>query len=129
MKKFIVVIAIIIILAVVLVGCNDASQVQYNMSRQADHFDVYRKVTVINLRKDTILLECEGYLSIKDSNNNDELAVIIQTGKNEYKMHYFYFGGEVIYLVEQLEPTNTTAYYWDIRIHAVLPHVTSDYVN
>lgn len=128
MKKIIIVIAIIIMLAFVLVGCNDANVVQWNVGKQADHFDVYRRVTVINLRKDTIVLECEGYISIKDSSEK-ELAIIIQTGKKEYQMHYFYFGGEVIYLVEQLEPTNTTAYYWDIRIHAVLPHVSSDYVN
>lgn len=132
MKKFICFIMLIMILLSgclgIMTSCNDAETIKYNLSNSADHFDVYRKVTVINLRSDSILLEAEGLIAIKDSSEK-ELAIIIQTGKYEYKMHYFYFGGEVIYLVEQIDSVHTDAYHWDIRIHAVIPNFSSDYIN
>lgn len=131
MKRVLAIIAILVLLLMGLFSlsaCNDADRLQDNLSKAADHFDVYRRVTVINLRRDTVLLEVEGLIAIKDSAKN-ELAIIIQTGKKEYKMHYFYFGGEVIYLVEQVDSIHTDAYHWDIRVHAVIPNVTSDYVN
>lgn len=103
-----------------LVGCNEADNIQYNIAEQSDKFETYRKITVINLRSDTILLQVEGYLSIKDS-TSDELAVIIKTGQNEYKVHYIYTGAEIVYLVEQLDPSNTDPYHWEIRVFAVVP--------
>lgn len=125
MKRiFRIILCVIFILTTVFCvsACNDAEQIQQNISRQSDSFNTYRKVTVINLRSDKILLEVEGYLSIKDSTDK-ELAIIIQTGKNEYKMHYVFVGSEIVYLVEQLENTTTDPYHWYIRIHAVLPDI------
>lgn len=105
-----------------LSGCNEADNIQHNIREEADNFTVYRKVTVLNLRSDKVLLEVEGYLSIKDS-TSDELAIIIQTSPKEYKMHYVFTGSEVVYLVEQLENTNTDPYHWKIRIFAVRPEI------
>ena len=85
-------------------------------------FETYRRITVINLRSDTVLLQVEGYLSIKDSTQT-ELAVIIQTAPKEYKMHYIYTGAEIVYLVEQLEPSSTDPYHWEIKVFATIPDV------
>lgn len=123
-KTFRFILYVIFALTILFVAssCNDAGCVQKNIEMKSDTFSTYRKVTVINLRSDKILLEVEGYLSIKDSTDK-ELAIIIQTGKNEYKMHYVYVGSEIVYLVEQLENTTTDPYHWYIRIHAVLPEI------
>lgn len=123
-KTFRIILYVIFALTILFVAssCNDAGCVQKNIEMKSDTFSTYRKVTVINLRSDKILLEVEGYLSIKDSTDK-ELAIIIQTGKNEYKMHYVYVGSEIVYLVEQLENTTTDPYHWYIRIHAVLPEI------
>ena len=103
-------------------SCNAASNVQYNISQQSDNFETYRVVTVVNLRSDKVLLQVEGYISIKDS-TTDELAIIIKTGKDEYKMHYVYLGSEVVYLVEQKEASDTDPYHWEIRLFAVIPDI------
>lgn len=105
-----------------LTGCNEAENIQHNISLQSDNFETYRKITVINLRSDTVLLQVEGYISIKDSTQT-ELAVIIQTGPKDYKMHYIYTGAEIVYLVEQLEPSNTDPYHWEIRVFATIPDI------
>ena len=125
-KEFIKVLAITIavvftgIFFSVSSGCNDAQMVQHNIARKSDRFDTYRKVTVLNLRSDKILLEIEGVLSIQNTEGN-ELAVIIKVSEKEYKMHYVYLAPEVVYLVEQVENTNTDPYHWYIRIHAIIP--------
>ena len=123
MKKIfskLLVIAMVVVALFSLGACNDAQTVQHNISQASDKFETYRKVTVINLRSDKVLLEIEGFLSIQNT-EGDELAVIIKTGKDQYKMHYVYLAPEVVYLVEQLENTHTNAYHWVIRIHAILP--------
>lgn len=101
-------------------ACNDAQMVQHNIAHKSDNFNTYRKVTVLNLRSDKILLEIEGVLSIQNTEGN-ELAVIIKVSEKEYKMHYIYLAPEVVYLVEQVENTHTDPYHWYIRIHAIIP--------
>ena len=115
-----VVITMAIFMLFSLSACNDAQTIQHNIAQASDKFETYRQVTVINLRSDKVLLEIEGYLSIQNT-DGDELAIIIRTGANEYKMHYVYLAPEVVYLVEQEENTHTDAYHWTIRIHAILP--------
>jgi hypothetical protein len=123
MKKRIFSVVLVLVLSLcLLTGCNKADNIQYNISHQSDNFETYRRISVINLRSDAMLLQVEGYLSIKDSTET-ELAVIIQTAPNEYKMHYIYTGAEIVYLVEQLEPSNTDPYHWEIRVFATIPDV------
>ena len=121
MKKILIVLALFFGL-IMFTGCNEADNVQYNISQQSDNFETYRVATVVNLRSDKVLLQVEGFISIKDS-TEDELAIIIRTGKNEYKMHYVYLGSEVVYLVEQKEASNTDPYHWEIRLFAVFPDI------
>jgi hypothetical protein len=124
MKKFLTAILtfVLIAMATVFVGCDSAENIQHNISVESDNFNTYRRVTVVNLRSDKVLLQIEGYISIKDS-TADELAIIIKTAPKEYKMHYVYTGSEIVYLVEQLENTNTDPYHWDIKIFAVFPEI------
>ena len=106
-----------------LTGCSDeAFNVKHNIGVESNNFNTYRKVTVMNLRSDKILLEIEGFISIQNS-ATDELAIVIKTGEKDYKMHYVYIGSEIVYLVEQLENTSTDAYHWKIRVFAVVPEL------
>ena len=65
---------------------------------------------------------------VKEQNNNkdiniNEIAIIINTAPKEYMMHYVYTGPEVVYLVEQMKPSNTDPYHWEIKIFATWPDV------
>lgn len=124
-KKSICLLLTILFASICLFSCNEAENIKHNISKQSDSFEIYREVTVINLRSDKVLMQVEGYISIKDSSKN-ELAIIIMEGPGQYKMHYIYFGGEVIYLVEQKENSTTNPYYWDIRIFAEFPNIIVD---
>lgn len=107
-----------------LVSCNSAKNVQNNVSNDADNFKVYRKITVMNLMSDTILIEVEGYFSIQ-RNEFGDLAIVIKSGVDEYKMHYVADSELITYVVEQLENTNTDPYHWRITIYGMLPELTS----
>ena len=120
MKKILLML-MVLVSVVLLVGCNASDTVKHNIGKDADNFNTYRKVSVINLRSDKILMEVEGYISIKDSTEK-ELAVI-KIAPKEYKMHYIYLASEVVYLVEQLENTSTDQYHWKISIYAVKPEI------
>lgn len=121
MKKILLIVFLLLCI-VSITSCNKADNIQHNISKDSDNFETYRKVTVINLRSDKVLLTVEGYISIKDSAAN-EIAIIINTAPKEYMMHYVYTGPEVVYLVEQLKPSNTDPYHWEIKIFATWPDV------
>ena len=48
-----------------MASCDASEDVNRNLRQQEGQFEIYREVTVINLRSDKILLEVEGYLAIK----------------------------------------------------------------
>ena len=109
-----------------LASCDASEVVNYNINRQANAFEIYRKFSLVNLRSDTILMDITGYLSISNSQSDGattELAITIKTGDDEYKKHYCYIGGEVCYLVEQLENTTTDKYHWEIRMYWTVPEI------
>lgn len=124
MRKFLAMLAV----AFSLSGCNKANNIQYNIQQQADNFKTYRKFTAVNLRSDKVLMTAEGLLAVKDSDKSEdgtvsELAIIIKTGEDSYKMNYLYLGGEIVYLVEQTENSTTDPYHWEIHLFGVLPEV------
>lgn len=121
MKK-ILVLFVLMFAVLFLAGCNEAGQVNENLRNQERNFEVYRRVTVINLRSDKILLEVEGYLHIKIDSDGD-LNVTIMTGPKQYKLHYVSLAGEVVYVSEQLVNSTTDPYHWELRIFAITPDV------
>ena len=87
-KRLIVFLCLICVICVpvcTLTGCNKADNIQHNIRQDSDNFETYRRVTVINLRSDKVLLTVEGYISIKDSATN-EIAIIINTAPNKYRL-------------------------------------------
>lgn len=64
MKKFFAIIVMLVVLGVVAVsmtGCgNEATVVSRNVSKEADNFNVMRRLTVINTRTDKCLLQMTG---------------------------------------------------------------------
>jgi predicted small secreted protein len=111
-------IAVLLILAAVLMlfsGCNQASKVSANISKEADNFNVVRRLTVINARTDKVLFECIGRFSL-DNNKTDELTVTVQTGPNEFKKHFVYINKALtMYVVEDLKGANVSPYQYEIN--------------
>lgn len=113
MKKMIL-ITMLVLVGVVLGGCvRTSTTVNHNLSKDADEFNLYRKITVTNARTDTIMLQAEGYMSISNNSAN-ELVVTIKTGENTYYKDYIYLNDWTCYVVEQTEPTGTDKYHYQL---------------
>lgn len=113
MKKKIVAVLMIVCMVAGLVACSTADTVSHNLSKEANEFNVYRKITVTNARTDTIMLQAEGYMSL-DNNEENELALTIKTGENRYCKNYVYLNEWTCYVVEQTEPKETDRYHYEL---------------
>jgi|GEM_PF-1198373 len=87
LKRLIVTLAAAVMLSGAAIGCTEADQVSSNISKQADNFNVTRKLTVLNARTDTVLLELTGTFALKNNTSN-ELEVIIETAEGKYQKDY-----------------------------------------
>ena len=125
MKKFILLIVASIIMVFSLSSCRREDQVQHNLLKETGDFKTYRKITVINLRSDKILMEFEGYLTTKLDDEKD-VNIMIMIGPDKYQLHYVRLAGEITYLCEQLDNTSTDPYHWKISIYAILPEITTN---
>lgn len=89
MKKIIAVI-VVVILIFALSGCDsEANRVSYNVSKEADNFNVCREIIVVNIRDNTVLYTLRGYFSLKNEGHN-ELCVISEVGDGVYKKDFIY---------------------------------------
>lgn len=113
MRKRIAAILLSGIIAFGLAGCTTADTVNHNLSKEANEFNVYRKITVTNARTDTIMLRAEGYMSLSN-NNSSELVVTIKTGENSYYKDYIYLNDWTCYVMEQTEPNSTDKYHYEL---------------
>ena len=109
MKKIIYV----VLLMLCLVGCEKSDRVNWNIRREANNFNVYRRVVAINTRLNETLFAVEGYISV-DVDSDGDLNVTIQTGEDEFKLFYAHLGNDVTYTVIQTEPSSVTPYAYNI---------------
>lgn len=97
-----------------MTGCNStADVVNYNLSKDATEFNLYRRITVTNARTDTIMLQAEGYMDLSNNSSN-ELVVTIRTGEDTYYKDYIYLNDWTCYVMEQTEPTSTDKYHYEL---------------
>lgn len=99
-----------------MMGCRQSDRVSYNVSKEADNFNVCRRITVINSRTDAIIYELEGVFSISNS-THDELEIICQTGKDEYKKHFIYLTDTILYVVEDMSGADVSPYHYEVTFY------------
>lgn len=127
MKNKIIAILMILIIPIILVtGCSQAETVTHNIQKDADKFNVYRRMTFVNLYSNELLYSAEGYFSIQTTYANDyqgqqEIGIVFKIGENQYKMDYFSVDKNVAYVIEQVENTTTNPYHWKIVWYVPLP--------
>ena len=77
-KRLAIILVCIAALACMLCGCQRQSdRVAYNISKEADNFNVTRRLEVINARTDKPVFELTGNFSISNNSTN-ELEVTVE---------------------------------------------------
>jgi len=97
-----------------LAGCTEADQVSHNISQEANNFNVTRRLTVINARTDTVLMEMEGTFSLHNNSAN-ELEIICEVEDGKYQKHFVYLNSYTMYVVEDISGAEVDKYHYELN--------------
>lgn len=122
-RKTIATAAILGAAAIGLTACSgsDAKTVSDNIAKEADQFNVQRKITGINGITDKVAFTVEGRCSIEPLDRR--LVVTCRQGENDYRKHYVGLSDNTYWLSEQLDPIDVSRYHTEIivRPEALIP--------
>lgn len=108
--------ALFVMSVAILVGCDsEASHVSYNISKEADNFNVTRRLTVINSRSDKCVLQMTGKISIEDVTDGIAVLVEIDRKKGIYQKHYIYLNEWTMYTVEDVSGVGVSKYAYEME--------------
>ena len=117
MKKIIK--ALVLATLLTTTGCTQADTVRYNLTEDADSFNITRRITVFNTRTDKVLMQMTGVMSIKTDSNTKELNVLVKDGETYYK-HLIYLNDDTTYVMEDVGGADVSRSAYEIHF---LPEV------
>lgn len=101
--------------ALLTAGCyTDADVVSDNLSKAADQFEVLRRVVFYNGINGEYMLTIEGYCSLGNFDDADELTVTCQTSPGSYKKHFLGLSDNVTFFVEQIDGANVSSDHYRV---------------
>lgn len=101
MKKIFMILFVIAILLCCSSCETQAERVSYNLSQQADNFNIVRQLTVINCIGGDVLFQMTGKLSIEADEAEKQLEIIVEND-GTYVKHFVGLSDNVTYVVEDL---------------------------
>ena len=112
-KKLMVGILATCMTATTLVGCRQAEKVSYNLSKEADSFNVIRELTVINAIQGDVLFTMVGKLSVETA--GDKLYIIVEDEYGNYQKHIVGISDNITYVLEQKQSKNVENYKYTLN--------------
>lgn len=117
MKKILAAFLALTILLVLFAGCDEASRVSHNLSKEADNFNVVRKLTVINCIQGDVLFQMTGKMSIKADTVDNQLEIIVENGDGNYEKHFVGLSDNVTYVLEDLGSHDVDKYKYTLNFN------------
>ena len=105
---------LVILMVMGLAACSQADRVSYNISKEADRFNVTRRLAVINARSDKPVFEIIGNFSISNNMDN-ELEVTVEVEQGKDKKHFVYLNQWTIYTVEDVSGAYVDNYHYEVN--------------
>ena len=105
---------LITITILTLCACTQADRVSQNISKEADNFNVTRRLAVINARTDKPVFELIGNFSLSNNIDN-ELEITVEAGRGVYKKHFVYLNEWTIYVVEDVSGAYVSPYHYEVN--------------
>lgn len=115
MKKILIAV-LLCVMAILLSSCRQADMVRHNLKREADDFNVRRRITVLNTRTDTPMMQITGLISI-DTDSDGDLNITIEKAPNEFVLNYAHLSQDTTYMVEQIETKEVSKYQYEIKFY------------
>ena len=98
-----------------MVGCTEADTVSTNISKEADNFNVTRRLVVINGRTDTIIFSLVGNFSVTVDQEDNQLEVIAEVREGVYRKHFIGLSDEIQYFVEDVGDNEVSKYRYEVE--------------
>lgn len=116
MKRALILLMVIIAIFA-MAGCaaRESEQVSYNLSLEADNFNVVRQLTMINCINGDILFQMTGKMSITADSADNQLEVIVEDENGRYQKHFIGLSDNVSYVVEQKNYENVSKYKYTLN--------------
>lgn len=111
--KRILVVLLLLVMVFALTACSESDKVTHNLKREANDFNVRRRITVLNTRTDKAMMQITGLLSIRTDINGD-LNITIEKAPGEYMLNYAHLSQDTTYIVEQIETKEVSQYQYEI---------------
>lgn len=92
----------LLLTAAILTGCSEAARVEYNLTEEADNFNVVRQLTVINCLQGDVLFQMTGKMSITADTSDNQLEIIVENDDGTYAKHFVGLSDNVTYTIEDL---------------------------
>ena len=106
----------VIIGSFIFCGCDtEAERVNYNITQEAENFNVYRRVTVINCIKGDTLFSIEGLMNIKADTKDNQLELTVEVADGKYKKHFIGLSDNVTYTIEDISGSEVSKYHYSIN--------------
>ena len=121
----------VLLVAVFLVGCDDASVASHNLSKAADMFEIDRRIVFYNGINGEYILTIEGRCSIKKDGVDNQLEVTCKVGGAQFKKHFLGISDNVTYFAEQIESAGVDAYRYRVifKPETLLPNIDLETSN
>ena len=114
--KKVLIIMMLVAAMFALSACRQADTVRHNLKREADDFNIRRRITVLNTRTDTPMMQITGLLSI-DVDSDGDLNITIEKEPNEFILNYAHLSQDTTYIVEQIETKDVNKYAYEIKFY------------
>ena len=117
-KKLVISVALMVCICFALVGCRQSERASWNLSKEADNFNIVRRITVINCIKGDVLFQMTGKMSIAADVEDSQLEVIVEDD-GAYTKHFVGLSDNVTYVVEDLNlgKNEVSKYHYQINFN------------
>lgn len=112
----IAIVAVMLFGCFTLTGCREANRVNYNVSKDADNFNVMRRLAVINTVSGTPVFEMVGRFAIEADTEDNQLEVVVETSQGNYKKHIIGLNqATTMYVVEDISGADVSKWKYEIN--------------
>lgn len=113
-KRKILAILATLLITLAITGCGrESDRVSYNVSQDADNFNVIRRLTVLNARTDKPMFELVGAFSFELEDNR--IIAVVETGPGEYKKHSIGLTEWTLWVVEDISGAEVNRYRYEVN--------------
>jgi outer membrane lipoprotein-sorting protein len=98
-----------------MTGCSEADRVSYNISKQADNFNVLRQLTVINNVTGDTIFTMTGKFSLYVDTEESQLEVTVENDDGTYSKHFVGLNDVTTYTVVDLDENYVDKYHFTIN--------------